>query len=185
MPALLGGTVHAIVAPSTGHGFGHQSIVESVFGSKRYRVSYAHGRVAPPVRKGQTISAGTKVLEEGTSGATSGSCMHQEVFDIARGVFINPEPFNRQVLTTGGGGGTLLPTQRLVTSVSLNRRRTPDRKSAPINEAGRGPSSAAPSGTSSAGSVERASPATTSGSRAPPATGSTPAASTAAPAPSA
>lgn len=136
VPALLGGTVHSIVAPSSSHGFGHQTVTSVQLGSKRYHVSYEHGCVAPPVRKGQRFSAGAKVLEEGRTGATNGSCMHLEVFDVAQGVFINPMPFIKQVLSAGTvaslGSATLLPTQRLVTSASLNRRRTPGRRFAPL-----------------------------------------------------
>lgn len=95
VPALLGGVVVAKLAPASWHGFGHQVTIRSVYNGVTHLLSYAHGQSASPLRVGQTISAGTTVLREGTTGATTGPCVHIE--DQVGGRFRDPMPLIRAV----------------------------------------------------------------------------------------
>lgn len=98
VPALLGGTVKQKRTPSTQHGFGYQIVTEVTFQGRKYDVSYAHGSVAQKLAVGATFKQGDYISTEGTSGATSGPCMHLEVLDVARGVYIDPMILVKAVL---------------------------------------------------------------------------------------
>lgn len=111
VPALLGGRVIGTLSPAAWHGFGHQVTTDVTYNGRRYYVSYAHGSRATPLRVGRTFPAGTTVITEGTTGATSGSCVHVEVYDVALGKFIDPMTLIRAVVKTHqvSGGTTVAP----------------------------------------------------------------------------
>lgn len=111
VPALLGGRVIGTLSPASWHGFGYQVTTDVTYNGRRYHVSYAHGSRPTPLRVGQTFPAGTTVITEGTTGATSGSCVHIEVFDVALGAYIDPMTLIRAVVRTHqvSGGTTVAP----------------------------------------------------------------------------
>lgn len=103
VPALITGRVTGRLVPSSWHGFGYQITTEGKGPDGRtYRVSYAHGARAQTATG--TVTQGQNISTEGTSGSTTGSCMHLEVYDVARGVFIDPMILVRMVLASTGGG---------------------------------------------------------------------------------
>lgn len=134
VPALLGGRVISTLGPASWHGFGYQVTIRSEFGGKTYDISYSHGKSATPLKVGETVRAGQKVLEEGRTGSTNGSCVHIEVFDRSLGVYINPSTLIESVLTVPAPAGDIKPTQRLVTSDLLYRRARPDTKGKPLDK---------------------------------------------------
>jgi peptidoglycan hydrolase-like protein with peptidoglycan-binding domain len=97
VPALLGGKIIGKLSPASWHGFGYQVTIESSYNGRRYRISYAHGSAASPLAVGATVRAGQQVITEGNTGATSGSCVHIELFDIGLGRYIDPMPLIRAV----------------------------------------------------------------------------------------
>lgn len=97
VPALLGGKIIGKLAPAAWHGFGYQVTQEASYNGRRYRISYAHGSKASPLSVGTIIKAGQQVITEGKTGATSGSCVHIEVYDVGLGRFIDPMPLIRAV----------------------------------------------------------------------------------------
>lgn len=101
VPALLAGTVFAKSAPSSSHGFGYGITIRSLFEGEWYRVSYSHGPWAS--QNVGSVSQGQTILHEGTSGATSGSCVHVEVYREKTGTFIDPWPFTQRVLRAISG----------------------------------------------------------------------------------
>lgn len=104
VPALITGTVKGKLSPANWHGFGYQITTEGKGPDGRtYRVSYAHGARAQTATG--TVRQGDAVSTEGTTGATSGSCMHLEVFDVGRGVYIDPMILVKMVLASGGTTG--------------------------------------------------------------------------------
>lgn len=105
VPALLGGTVVSKTAPSSTHGFGYGITIRSLFGGEWYRVSYSHGPWASQQAIGQGVSQGQVILHEGNTGATSGSCVHVEVYRESNGTFIDPWPFIQSVLGGGSSAG--------------------------------------------------------------------------------
>lgn len=108
VPALLGGQVVNIWAPSTGHGYGHRVDIRTVEGV----VSYAHLHTRSPFWMGQLVGQGDTVGHEGTSGFVSGSCVHVE--HAVNGRKRDPLPLIRQVLASLAGNapaGSLTPSE--------------------------------------------------------------------------
>ena len=108
VPALLGGQVVNIWAPSTGHGYGHRVDIRTVEGV----VSYAHLHTRSPFWMGQHVGQGDTVGYEGTSGFVSGSCVHVE--HAVNGRKRDPLPLIRQVLASlagNGPAGSLTPSE--------------------------------------------------------------------------
>lgn len=97
VPALHSGVVVGILAPASWHGFGHQATIRTTLNGMAFDFSYAHGHARTPLSMGQTVPAGAFVILEGTTGATSGSCMHMEQQRVGGG-FIDPEPEVQSVL---------------------------------------------------------------------------------------
>lgn len=128
VPALLGGKVVSILEPASWHGFGWQVTIDSTYNGVTERLSYAHGRVRPSVKVGQIVKAGQKILEEGTTGATNGSCVHIERF--RGGSFVDPMPLIRAVRSapSGGGSSSLGAKQRRAVT-NLNGRKLPTTRS--------------------------------------------------------
>lgn len=104
VPALLGGTVVGILAPASWHGFGHQVTIRTSLGGNPWDFSYGHGSQRTPAAMGQNIAQFQSILLEGTTGATSGSCVHVEQQRVGGG-FIDPLPEIRRVAAASGGGG--------------------------------------------------------------------------------
>ena len=94
VPALLGGQVVNIWAPSAGHGYGHRIDINTVEGV----VSFAHLYARSPYWMGQRIAQGDIVGYEGTSGFVDGSCCHVE--HSVNGRKRDPLPLIRAVLAT-------------------------------------------------------------------------------------
>lgn len=108
VPALLGGQVVNIWAPSTGHGYGHRVDIRTVEGV----VSYAHLHTRSPFWMGQLVGQGDIVGYEGTSGFVSGPCVHIE--HAVNGRKRDPLPLIRQVLASFAGNapaGSLTPSE--------------------------------------------------------------------------
>lgn len=104
VPALISGRVIGKLTPANWHGFGYQITTQGRGPDNReYRVSYAHGARAQTASG--NVSQGQNISTEGTTGATTGPCCHIEVFDVARGVFIDPMILIRMVLASSGGSG--------------------------------------------------------------------------------
>jgi peptidoglycan hydrolase-like protein with peptidoglycan-binding domain len=102
VPALLGGTIISKTAPSKSHGFGYGVTERASFEGEEYDISYSHGPWAS--QNSGAVSQGAILLHEGNSGATSGSCVHVEVFRRRTGTFIDPWPFIQRVLASVGRG---------------------------------------------------------------------------------
>lgn len=90
IPAILAGTVVDKLAPASWHGFGHQVTIESNYGGRTIRFSYAHLCNASPLKIGQKVASGTVVGHEGRTGSTTGNCVHIELNNGSG--FINPAP---------------------------------------------------------------------------------------------
>lgn len=113
VPALISGRVIGKLTPANWHGFGYQITTEGKGPDGRtYRVSYAHGSKAQSASG--NVTQGQYISTEGTTGATSGPCCHVEVFDVARGVYIDPMILVKMVLSSTGtpaGGGGAKPSE--------------------------------------------------------------------------
>lgn len=102
VPALITARVTGHLSPASWHGFGYQITTEGKGPDGRtYRVSYAHG--SKYQSNSGTVNQGQYISTEGTTGATSGSCMHLEVYDVAKGKFIDPMILVKMVLASSGG----------------------------------------------------------------------------------
>lgn len=111
VPTLLPGVIVAKSAPNKSHGFGYGITQRSTFEGEEWDISYSHGPWASGQRIGESVPQGLIILHEGNSGATSGSCVHIEVFRRRTGTYVDPWPFIQRVLASlggsGGGGGSI------------------------------------------------------------------------------
>lgn len=130
VPALIAGRVTGKLSPANWHGFGYQITTEGKGPDGRtYRVSYAHG--ARPQSTTGSFAQGHPISTEGTTGSTTGPCVHVEVFDVARGVFIDPMILIKMVLNSSGGtGGEVgrVTVNRKVSDIQRLVGATPDNK---------------------------------------------------------
>lgn len=105
IPALIGGKVVGKLAPASWHGFGHQVTIESQWGGRTIRFSYAHLSKASPLSVGQSVSAGTIVGYEGRTGSTTGNCVHIELHNGSG--YINPAPTVEAIRVGSSSGGSV------------------------------------------------------------------------------
>lgn len=82
----LSGTVTGKLAPANWHGFGYQVTIRSISGAV---FSFAHMNGPSPLALGATVRVGDIIGREGTTGATTGPCVHVE---YNNGGFSDPEP---------------------------------------------------------------------------------------------
>lgn len=101
VPALITGKVTGRLKADSGNDYGNQIRVQGRGPDNRlYNVSYSHG-VYPQTATG-TVKQGDHISTEGRTGETTGSCMHLEVYDIAKGVYIDPMILVKMVLNSSG-----------------------------------------------------------------------------------
>lgn len=86
IPAPFAGKVTGKLAPATTHGFGYQVTITAASGEV---YSFAHMNAASPLAIGEAVSVGEIIGFEGSTGATTGPCVHVE---YNRGGFSNPAP---------------------------------------------------------------------------------------------
>lgn len=120
IPSPLAGVVIGKLSPAPSHGFGYQVTVRADNGIV---YSFAHMNSASPLPLGSRVSVGTILGVEGSTGATTGPCVHVEVND---GGFRDPEPYiatlNAGAAATAGLGGRGRITVRGVTWAMVQSR---------------------------------------------------------------
>lgn len=104
VPALRSGTVVSKTVPSVNHGFGYGITVRSILDDGNlWDISYSHGPWASSQGIGERVTAGQIILHEGTSGSTSGSCVHIEQKRVSSGIYIDPLPEIKKIAARDNG----------------------------------------------------------------------------------
>lgn len=87
VPSPINGIVTGKLAPSAAHGFGNQVTIRADSGPV---YSFAHLGAASPLAIGARVSVDQTIGAEGSTGSTTGPCVHVEV---NTGAFVDPAPF--------------------------------------------------------------------------------------------
>jgi peptidoglycan hydrolase-like protein with peptidoglycan-binding domain len=99
IPSPLTGVVTGKLAPASWHGFGYQVTIRSDAGPV---YSFAHMNGASPLAVGARVAFGQTIGYEGSTGATTGPCVHVE---YNNGGFSDPAPHIAALIASAGGSG--------------------------------------------------------------------------------
>lgn len=115
IPSPVVGTVTAKLAPASWHGFGHQITITADDGKVW---SFAHLNAASPLALQSRVSFAQDIGTEGSTGWTTGPCVHVEI--RGGGTYVNPAPFIASMIMSGGVTGTPPATGPAATPAGLD-----------------------------------------------------------------